>query len=225
MKNWIEQHRIAFIIILIDFIIAVILTTILIIKATKSSTLTILVAPSDATVLVNGKEYKNGTYEFAPGEITATIKKEGFESKTLSLNLEKNSDTRLYDFLIEKSGDFSYYRTNQADFEILKLVSKNSDEAQKFISSYNDELALKDFLPITYSNNSFDPSNYINLSITYNTDECKQKPYCLLVYETFSGHLDLALSLLRQYGYNPSDYEIVYKYQCEQGDTKKCYRI
>lgn len=211
--------------IILDIIIIVAFIIYFIIDSMKSSTLTVLVTPSDSTITINGKTYSNGTYRFFPGEITATITKDGFESKSQTLTLEKNSDTRLYAFLTQEGNNFNYYRTNSSDLDILYTVAKDSTEAQDFLAAYDDEKSLENFLPLIYNNDSRNPSTYINLTVTYNTEKCKERPFCILITDTFNGHLDVGLSLLKQYGYDPANYEIIYEYLCEQGDINKCPRI
>lgn len=220
-SNFLKNHWF----ILFNLTIIIIILVLFIFKILRSSTLEILVTPSDATIIINDKTYKNGSYLLPAGEITAKISADDFDEKEIKLTLENNSTTRLYVFLTGEENDFSYYETHPEEIETLKKVGKDSDLVQDFLSKYEEKEDLKKFLPINYTNNSLDPDTYINLSISYETEKCKTNSYCILISETFSGNYDFAVSLFEKYGYKAKDYEIIYEYTCEKGDTEKCYRI
>ena len=58
-----------------------------IISMKKTVMLDILVAPLSAKTEINGKEYKNGKYEFEPGEISVKITRDDFKEQEFTMEL------------------------------------------------------------------------------------------------------------------------------------------
>lgn len=116
---------------IITMVLVVFLVIVPLVKnATRLAFLDILVAPVDATVTINGEEYRNAVYEMEPGHYTATIAKEGFNEVTVDFDLEKNKTAGLYLYMEPTDGDWTYYEQakNQASMEaLLRLNNYNSE--------------------------------------------------------------------------------------------------
>ena len=205
------------ILILINGALLLAIIIITIISSSRSAILTILTVPSDATITINNQEFLSGTYKFFPGEITAKITKDGFDTKEISLALEANANNRLFVYLT-KDGELSYIQDNSTDFETLRQISNISDDEylNSFVKKYDDEQALKNFLPIYYE----DMENLQFFSIFYETEKCTEHSYCLLISDVIEGNRTFATNLLKKYGYSSPEYEIIYEYNCEKGDLE-----
>lgn len=219
MPHKISLRNLILILVNILLLFAIIITVI--VSASKNAILTIITVPSDATVLIGGTEYLTGTYKFFPGEVAATIEKEGFDTKEVNLTLEANANNRLFVYLT-KNGELSYIRDNSTDFETLRQISNISDDEflKSFVEDYDDEQSLKNFLPIYYE----DIENLQFFSISYETNKCKEKIFCLLISDVMEGNRTFAIDLLKKYGYSSPEYEIIYEYSCKKGDLE-CARL
>lgn len=116
---------------IITMVLVIFLVIVPLVKnVTRLAFLDILVAPVDASVMINGEEYRNAIYEMEPGHYTATITKEGFNEVVLDFDLEKNKTAGLYLYLEPSNGDWGYYEQakNQASLDaLLRLNNYNSD--------------------------------------------------------------------------------------------------
>lgn len=205
---------------IVDVAIVVVIATIFAAQSLKSSILEILVAPTFATVKINGEIYpSSGSFAVFPGTYDVEISAEGFETKELTLNLEKDSIQKLYTYLNDEDGQLSLYAKFPDNISLLQLVGDN--DSKEFLDWYS----VKDILPIYYQTEDTDIDQYKNIFISYETENCKEQPFCLSIHDAFNGNYDFAISLIKEYGYDPSDYEILYSYTCEKGDVEECYRI
>lgn len=151
---------------IITMVLVIFLVIVPLVKnAARLAFLDILVAPVDATVTINGEEYRNAVYEMEPGHYTATIAKEGFNEVTVDFDLEKNKTAGLYLYMEPTDGDWGYYEQakNQASMEaLLRLNNYNSEgeawwpeissiqeksEAKKVVEKY----MVKSILPVNVS--------------------------------------------------------------------------
>ena len=88
----------------------------------KSATLEILVAPTSARIVINDKDYQNGTYKLEPGNMVATISKAGFTTKTVNFVLNEHQVTKLYVYLLEEGGGYDWYLEHAEDAKILSKI-------------------------------------------------------------------------------------------------------
>ena len=52
-------------------------------RATAKPRVSLNIAPTSATITINGKDYRNGLYEMQPGTYKANISQEGFAEQQL----------------------------------------------------------------------------------------------------------------------------------------------
>lgn len=186
------------------------------VEGLKSASLLIYVAPSDATVMIDGQEYTNGTYRFYPGTITAEISQEGFETKTETLELQNGQVTKLFAYLTEKSGDFSWYVSHDEDLSILRQIS-NDDLSQSFLKEYDQKIAkaeqIKNAPDLPYTAQD-DNGNIITIVYTESNNYCPRysvKPCVIITKKIGNASYELGLNLLREKGYDPDYFNIVYQ--------------
>ena len=163
----------------------------------KPAKLTILVAPVDSTVLINGKAYKNGTFEIAQGKYTVSIDKDGFERKEVDLTVEKDSHAKLYEYLEPAEGYYS-----EKDFDLLKYLAKD-EEKRELIKKREISKQIARQLP--YIDNKMVIRQYID------SDECRQDPYlCLVVTKNKDVAEDEVTKAIENLGFDPTSFKIVY---------------
>ena len=181
-----------------------------IINAKYSATLDILVAPSMAKVKVNGKEYKNGTYRMEPGELTAEIVMEGFESKTIPVNLVAGNTTKLYTYLLPADGSYEWYLEHPEEQMLLNTIgdARAAEEGRVYAAAN----PIVEVLPIVVA--KYDEKwNYTEYRVDGGDfDEC-EKEFCLRITDTTGGNYEAALASIREKGFKPEDYEIIYQYK------------
>lgn len=172
--------------------------------------LKILVAPTIARIEVDGKEYKNGTHKMAPGEVKIMVSCDGFETEEKSIVLTAGQMTEFYTYLIPLDGDYSWYSKNEDNEMLLNTIgdAMATSESKKY-SEMNP--IIRD-LPIIYAN--YDEKwNYTEFRIDGGVFEDCTRAFCVKITDTTGGNYDHALKLIKEKGYNPEDYEILYEYK------------
>ena len=177
--------------------------------------LEINVAPSTATITINGQDYRNGIYEVEPGNYTATISADGFTGKSANITVEEGQTAKLATFLPNKSEGMAYFERSAADLNILRTLS--DQEAVDFIKSYDKKLSIRDQLPLDASYDMSEvlgiPGNEIYEQTIYDgsTDSRCSAAFCLLV-SGYELSLDAVRESIADAGYNLDDYEVIYDF-------------
>lgn len=215
-NNQKEVSRILIPLAILAAVALLIFSIIKIVEGLKSASLLIYVAPSNATVTIDGREYTNGVYRFYPGTITAEIRQDGFETKTETLELQKGRVTKLFTYLTGKNNDYSWYISHDEDLSILQQIS-NDNTSQSFLETYNQELAkaeqIKNAPDLPYTAQDAD-GNMISIVYTKSNNYCPEysaKPCIIITKKIGNASYDLGLNLLREHGYNPDYFNIIYQ--------------
>lgn len=205
-KNNIKRKSI--IAIAIVAIIAIITALIVMaIQYNQTTEVEILVAPASATTLIDGKEYKNGTYRLPNGEHTIKITKENFTPKDFTFNTKDTN--KIYTYLVGTDGDMSWYQNHEDD--ALLLTQIGSYEADIEEAKYAEENPIIDKFPIIYAN--YDENlNYTEYRIDAGSFEKCKSAFCIKVTDTTGNNLDAAKNLLKENNIDPEKYEIIYEY-------------
>ena len=186
------------------------ITTILVITALNIHSTTkieILVAPSSATITINGKVYQNGTFDLPVGDLNVHIEKPDFESQDFTFN--SASSDKLYTDLLQTDGTYSWYDNHPEDSIIMTTIGDY--RAEQLSASYNDKYPIIRSLPIIFA--EYDAEyNYTEFRIDGGKfDGCKTD-FCLKITDTTGGNLDHGKELIKNAGFNPDDYQILYEY-------------
>ena len=185
--------------------------TFIIIDILKSARINILVAPIDAKVKINGKDYSPGSHRLFPGEVEVVISDDGFEDKTIKVNLQANHTETIYIALNHKDLGMKYYESDRNSYEVLKMISSTSDEIKEFVNQTEEKIAIRDILPIRSSSdaNSYDENDFRGTETVIGdaTDrkECDQV-VCLYLLTNSVGDKS-ARELMHKYGYEYDDYK------------------
>ena len=205
IKAYIKNHPIsATIIVSLIFITGILVITALSLNPT--SEVEVLIAPSSATVTINGKSYKNGTYRLPRGNVSVKIEKEGFTSKNYTFNTSTNN--KLYDYLTQ-DGSLSWYETHPEDAIILTTIGDY--EADALSASFAEKNPISKSLPLVvaeYNNND----EYIEFRIDGGKLENCDRDFCLKITDSTGNNLDYARKKIRDLGFNPDDFQIIYEY-------------
>ncbi|MBP5674899.1 PEGA domain-containing protein [Candidatus Saccharibacteria bacterium] len=128
--------RLTGVILVVAFIGVIIYSIInLIVNHDKTATIEILVAPSDATVLIDGKSYSTDTkIKIKPGTYAVKIEKDGFISFNGTIKANMNETSFLYEYLNEVDENGTYYKDNEK--ELLRTQHISDKKADLFHENY-----------------------------------------------------------------------------------------
>ena len=173
------------------------------------ATVNILVAPISSSIKINNKEYQNGQHKFSPGTYQVEISKEAFNTKTFTLNLKSGETVNLHAYLEQSDGTDSWYLTHNEDDLIRTQIG--DEEATKESEKYSKKYPIVKVLPLIYANYD-DNYNYTEYRIDGGKLEGCKKEFCLKITDTTGGNEENAKRYIRENGYNPDKYEIIYEY-------------
>lgn len=90
---------------------------------------------------------------------------------------------------------------------------QTSKQDLAFSDEYAKNYPVVKGLPIIYANYDQD-YNYTEYRIDIaNPSDCQKQDFCLIITDVTGGNEQAAKNALIKKGYNPADYEIIYKYQ------------
>lgn len=210
MIDFIKRHKAICLVIFLNIIAFLLAVLIIVIHNSKTATIDIKIAPSEAIIKINGVNYKNfETYDIAPGDYHVSISMDGMWTKDFNVSIEDGELERIWTYLLDKNNSFSYYVYHPEDAVLLSDLA--DDQAKAFIEEYDRVQGIQEQLPLTYSN-TFDQeaTEIISISIRWGEEgECKEKPYCLVVNDYTGKNSEKAMAMIREAGYNPDDFEII----------------
>ena len=178
MKSFIKNHPVL-IIVFTFLIIATGVLFIIALSINNTSEIEIRVAPSSATILIDGKQYQNGKFRISSGEHNIKITKDGFNTKDFTINT--NTTDKIYTYLLESNGGYNWYLTHQEDALLLTSIG---DYESKFTSeTYNAKHAIIAKLPVIYAN--YDKEyNYTEYRIDGGSFVGCDTDFCLKITDT-----------------------------------------
>ncbi len=227
IKSFFHQKWVRIILVL-NFLAILVVIGIAIYSSTKTAVITFNIAPTDATIMMNGSTYQNGTYKLHPGTYDITISHSDLDQKTFHLDLPSDSSTHLITFLSatdeEGNPSFDFYtlKTNQNSYQALTSIASSTNNqttdhdtsAEEFIARMEKTLSIKSILPIkgsVYAVSGVNTST-AGYSIRNATDnENCQTITCLLVMYYGEGYKDAVATEIQKAGYNPAGYELIYE--------------
>lgn len=173
-----------------------------------NATLDLLVAPVSAEVKINGRTYNNGKHKFDPGTINVEITKEGFRAQNYTIDLPSNKTTKLYTYLVQNDGSLDWYINHQEDQMIMTMIgdAKADEEGKK----YTEEFPAIQGLPIIYVDYLSGP--YTDFRVDGGKFPGCKKDFCIKITDTAGNGYEKALNMIRERGYDPDNYEVIYEY-------------
>ena len=216
MFNLIRRHKVASVVVAIDIVAILVVILVIVLHQSKTATIDILIAPSAAEISLNGKRYDNfSSHNVMPGDYHAVVKMEGMETKDFDFSVQDGEFRRVWDYLLDGEGGFSYYLTHTDEVATLKQVA-DDEKAKTFLAKYDKLNSINTVLPLTYSNTyDLDATEIVSISINWGEEEnCSAQNFCLMVSDYTGKNHEKALSMIREAGYDPDDYVVQY----EEGD-------
>lgn len=184
--------------IVVILVIVVILTTIL----SKNAELILLVAPSTATLKIDGHKVASGSIKLRAGSHTLVISGEGFGEKQINFEIAKH-ETKSINAYAGNDNDFEYYLKHDTEIDRLALVA--DEEAIKFINNYRESKTILELLPIVVA------KEYGAKSSTLSRGDVCERSYCLKITDDNADLRKEMEAKIVELGYDPENYEIIYE--------------
>lgn len=183
-----------------------------IIESPKTAKITVLVAPTDATVTIGGKRFRNGTHRIEPGTYDVEITRVDFGSYSGQITATAGQTERLYVCLEKNEDNDAYYDAdaNQKDYEACYTVQEyQAEQLEK--ETYSDPV----FAVAPYHN--YQKGFYIDPYIADDESVHIRITLITCLAERAEGLKQNALEWLGGKGIDTSKYPLEYK-SCAYGD-------
>ena len=224
------HNKYILIILAIDVLAILVIIGLSILRLTRVSTISLNIAPLDATISINGNtHYTNGQYDITPGTYEVKISHDGLKTKTFSVNIEPHHFVSVTTFLTDDNGGFEFYqmRNNYDSFQKLKTIASAENNittdgdtsAQEFIVKYEQILSISDVLPLKgylYAEPSVNMSTGGFAIHEGKDNQACEKTACLLVKYYGKDYENAVIEKIKEANYNPDDYQIVYERYTQQ---------
>lgn len=180
-------------------------------NASKTATVTFMIAPLSAEVKLNGQSYNtNDTYRIKPGNYTLSIEKNGYFEPYYEEFIINDNETKDFYISLEPIEGTDWYELHPEDSMSLDAII---DEEETIKSDYiEDNYPLFGILPISvdYYDNE---SAYVYYIISYDLTDYENP--IVLIKDYTGGNYENALNRIRLEGYNPENYTIEYRDESE----------
>ena len=135
------------------------------------------------------------------------------QTKEYDLSIENNEFVKIKQYLLDSDGGFSYYAKHVNDMKTLEQFADDDSKVKDFIEKNNKILSIDEVLPLTFSNTyEVGADDIVSIYIFWgDTDDCNYDNMCLIVDDYTGKNHDKALTIIREAGFNPEDYEIVFR--------------
>ncbi len=200
----------------VGFVVLVMaLIVIAVVNMHKTTTVELVVAPSFADITANGKKIASGgerTIKYYPGNYEIEIVADGFHSQKMTMNFEDNGTTHIYTYLepTDDNADFYDLEENKKEYDLAQMAM----DKQAILSTeeYAEKYPITNVLPYWVEDyNEFGrPQGF---RIDYGEFEGCETDFCLQVTAYKRSGLERAKEYIKEKGFNPDDFEILFNYQ------------
>ena len=190
------------------FVIAVIAILIAwIINIPKTATIEVIVAPSDAKILIGEKRYKNGTHKIEPGDYSIAVTRDNFSPYASEFSIEEGETKKLLVCLNEIDGN-TWYDEHKEDDDICRKAAELASE------EYKKEKQTADVYSVTPYNSYDDGFNIVAYE-----DEEKGTIVKITLLSCKEARREAlkpnALEWLKKHNVDPEQYTIEYANGCQ----------
>ncbi len=194
-------------------------------KRINNSIISFFVAPSSATIKLDGKIVKSGikkdgsgyleikpiNHAVTSGKHTIEITKDGFTTIKEEIELNPNSSFIYYNYLSSEN-DPDWYSKNEEESRLLEtIIPKLSQQKQEDVE---DKYPLIKHLPLNIDYYTNDLSKHVKYSISYIIEGDKVS---IKITDLSGNNKTLALDKIKSLGFSPDDYNIEYIDSSESG--------
>lgn len=193
---------------IVIFVIAVIAILIAwIINIPKTATIEVIVAPSDAKILIGEKRYKNGTHKIEPGDYSIAVTRDDFSPYASEFSIKEGETKKLLVCLNEIDGN-TWYDEHKEDNDICRKAAELASE------EYKKEKQTADIYSVTPYNSYDDGFNIVAYE-----DEEKGTIVKITLLSCKEARREAlkpnALEWLKKHNVDPEQYTIEYANGCQ----------
>lgn len=169
-------------------------------RAQKTATINVTITPESSQITIDGKQASSSN-RIRPGAYVVSVEKEGFHSYEESVDVGSNEVIDLY-VALEPSSDETqgWYDENPEDAGALERVLDNQYTQEA--TTITENFPVISILPYIAPRGAY--------TINYGLSQQADTQAIYISYYTDVGR-DLALQYIRDNGFNPDDYEIIYE--------------
>lgn len=210
MQDFIYKHKKTLIIGGVLIFVAIVAASIFGIIWNKiySATISIMVTPTIAKVVIDGKEYDTiGEYKMKPGEYSVEVSADGFITKTEEFVAVENETTKVQLYLTPTEENSDWYAEHPEDALIFGELKSN--EAYEKLQELKEEYPILNQLPIEIDYFTSGYANRIKYTISYELNDDNTN-FIIVITDYSGGNYENALSKLEARGVKVEDFEIKY---------------
>lgn len=190
------------------FVIAMIVILIVwIINIPKTATIEVIVAPSDAKILIGEKRYKNGTHKIEPGDYSVAVTRDNFSPYASEFSIKEGETKKILVCLNEIDGN-TWYDEHKEDDDICRRAAELASE------EYKKEKQTADIYSVTPYNSYDDGFNIVAFE-----DEEKGTIIKITLLSCKEARREAlkpnALEWLKKHNVDPEQYTIEYANGCQ----------
>ena len=181
------------------FALLVIWTIITTVGRIGKTPLTIAAVPSDMTIVADGQRLGNGTHWLPAGSYSISVQKDGFESQTKTVIVSPDKSNNVVAFSLTPRSDEAkkWAEEHQRDYQ--------KNETYGAIAARADGEYFTNNNPITKHLPFTDP--YFSIAYIVNDDQSIN----LTISTPSPRYRFYAVEKIREWGYDPTDFRIVFK--------------
>jgi hypothetical protein len=163
----------------------------------------IIIAPKDANIIIDGKRAKSGTNYLLPGKYKVTASRQHFTSIKITIDVSQTSSVFPIELAANDSTGQILVKEQYADF--IDVEGYASREHDQQVSAAVQSYPIINNLPIDAT-----PNYRIDYGISKKYPDNSSK-VALYVSANSSFYRQTALYVIYSLGYDPSDYEIIFQ--------------
>ena len=175
----------------------------------KTAKVKIIVAPSIATVKIDGSSYgAYGEFRIRPGEYTVEISAEGFKAKTGGLKAVEDEVTDIKVYLEPEDWNENYYAENPMEATILGDIKAAENFAK--LEALKKDYPILEKLPLDIDYYTKNYAKRVKYTITYVLNE-DGKSFTIIIMDYTGGNYEDAIEKLEARGADLKKYTIQYQ--------------
>ena len=203
--DFVKEHPYKCFFIPLDFVLVAVIVFLGVKHFSKNIIMDIDVAPSSATVSVNGREIDSnkGVKAIDLGMNNITVSADGFKTRVVNLEVTEGSIAKVNVYLEPSDANSDYYVKHPEDFELAKEIGG------EYVERIENLTSIRSVLPIIKYQYGGLYGKSSEIVIDEDVVSCG-KIFCLLITGDFSSNHSLSAELLKGKNYDINNYGVRY---------------
>ena len=198
LGNFIRSHKITTTIIILALLGFIAISLYTLIPRIGKEPVTIYLIPNDATLSIDGQQFKPGMAYLKPGTYSVKAEKEGFRTYEDTIKIEAPNTTDIDIALAPESDEAKQWQQDNMN-QYYEFERRTGVRAIEFGQQFQERFPITAHLPF---------KNYI-YSIGHRLKNLDNPSEGVIIEITaITGYREAALDKIREFGFDPTDYEI-----------------